>query len=177
MNIIRYTDPAAPGYSELWKLYLSAFPEWERRPECEHINCLGDSDFNCCGLFDGDTFVGLMIWWQTSTGHAYVDYLAIRGELRGKNHGGTALDAFTAQHSAVILDIEPPVDAPTIRRRRFYERHGFVWNDYAFIHPAYKLRGGDARLDLMSRPGALEPAEIESFERWLTGKVVILLSD
>ena len=63
----------------------------------------------------------------------------------------------------VILEIDPPEDDISIRRRHFYERLGFVANPYQYIHPSFRKPFTPHRLVLMSYPGAITYEEARNF--------------
>lgn len=77
--------------------------------------------------------------------------------------GSAALSAFCRKVGRVILEIDPPEDDISIRRRHFYERLGFVANPYRYIHPSFRKPFTPHRLVLMSYPGAITYEEARSF--------------
>ena len=72
----------------------------------------------------------------------------------------------------VILEIDPPEDEISRRRRGFYERNGFVYNEYDYIHPSYLRPPQPHRLMVMSYPEAISPAEFEAFRTFARGVAV-----
>lgn len=77
--------------------------------------------------------------------------------------GSKALTAFCRKVGRVILEIDPPVDDISIRRRHFYERLGFVANPYEYIHPSFRKPFTPHQLILMSYPGPLTYDEARGF--------------
>ena len=71
-----------------------------------------------------------------------------------------------------ILEIDPPEDEISRRRRGFYERNGFVYNEYDYIHPSYLRPPQPHRLMVMSYPEAISPAEFEAFRTFARGVAV-----
>ena len=72
----------------------------------------------------------------------------------------------------VILEIDPPADPVSIRRKGFYERCGYAANPFLHVHPPYHrdIKGHD--LVVMSCPKALGPREYEEFARSLRDSVM-----
>jgi hypothetical protein len=58
--------------------------------------------------------------------------------------GCLSIDIELTLHNLVILEIDPPVDSFSIRRKDFYLRLGFHENNYQHYHPAYRKQ--NARL-------------------------------
>ena len=77
--------------------------------------------------------------------------------------GSAALSAFCRKVGRVILEIDPPEDDISIRRRHFYERLGFVANPYRYIHPSFRKPFTPHRLVLVSYPGPITYEEARSF--------------
>ena len=67
----------------------------------------------------------------------------------------------------LILEIDPPVDDISIRRNGFYERCGFVKNQYSHIHPLYHIGNSGHEMIVMSRPNKLTDAEYNEFNSFL----------
>ena len=72
----------------------------------------------------------------------------------------------------VILEIDPPADDISRRRKGFYERCGFVENPYPHIHPPYHAENHGHNLVVMSCPRALKAAEYDAFAEYLTNTVM-----
>ena len=103
---------------------------------------------------------------------AYVEHFCIEPNLRGLHYGQSALKALCAQCGLVILEIDPPVDEISIRRKCFYERCGFKENPYAHVHPAYREGFSGHELKIMSWPRAITPAEYGRFNAYLITRVM-----
>lgn len=122
----------------------------------------GDPNFEADGIWRGGEFIGILFHWGAD-GYRYVEHLAVSPALRGQNMGTAALSAFCRKVGRVILEIDPPEDDISIRRRHFYERLGFVANPYQYIHPSFRKPFTPHRLVLMSYPGAITYEEARSF--------------
>ena len=120
----------------------------------------------------GDLFVGLVFWWLADEGYAYLEHLAVEPVLRGHNYGARILYDLCRRAGRVILEIDPPEDEISRRRRGFYERNGFVYNEYDYIHPSYLRPPQPHRLMVMSYPEAISPAEFEAFRTFARGVAV-----
>ena len=71
----------------------------------------------------------------------------------------------------IILEIDPPKDEISVRRRGFYERNGFKLNDFEHFAPAYTSGGSDFELKIMTYPGKISKELYDDFYEFLCAKV------
>lgn len=154
LQFIPFKSRADKGWAEAWELYEKSFPYNERWSEEAYDRAFGDPNFEADGIWRGGEFIGILFHWGAD-GYRYVEHLAVSPALRGQNMGSAALSAFCRKVGRVILEIDPPEDDISIRRRHFYERLGFVANPYRYIHPSFRKPFTPHRLVLMSYPTAV----------------------
>ena len=159
-------------WAAAYRLYEASFPPCERRSERDYDAALADGRLYAESVWDGDLFVGLVFWWLADEGYAYLEHLAVEPVLRGHNYGARILYDLCRRAGRVILEIDPPEDEISRRRRGFYERNGFVYNEYDYIHPSYLRPPQPHRLMVMSYPEAISPAEFEAFRTFARGVAV-----
>ena len=162
MEHIRIIAPGDPGFDWLYDLYMQSFPVHEQRLRERQEGVLGHPEYHCDLLCQGETRVGLLMWWA-GPGFRYVEHFCVRPELRGRRYGAKALEELGRDGKTVVLEIDPPVDDISIRRRHFYERLGFVANPYEYIHPSFRKPFTPHQLILMSYPGPLTYDEARGF--------------
>lgn len=75
-------------------------------------------------------------------------------------------------HKTLILEIDPPVDELSRRRKGFYERCGFAENPYEHIHPPYHWGNSGHELVVMTWPGRISREEYSAFARYLHERVM-----
>ena len=121
MRFERITDTQHEMYKRAMVLYADSFPLHEQREAQSQASILGDSEYHFALAYDGETFVGEVLYWEWD-GYIYVEHLCILSEMRNKAYGGKVLELLAAENKKVILEIDPPVDDISIRRRGFYER-------------------------------------------------------
>ena len=67
-----------------------------------------------------------------------------------RGYGSEALKAFIHEHGKpLVLEAEPPTDALSIRRIKFYERTGLTLYDFPYMQPAYTEDSNPVELRLM----------------------------
>ena len=82
-----------------------------------------------------------------------------------------ALTSRRAQKT-VILEIDPPNDDVSVRRKAFYERAGYRANPFEHIHPPYHSEYNGHRLVVMTCPTAISENEYKNFNSYLENVVM-----
>ena len=108
--------------------------------------------------------MGEILYWNIG-GASYIEHFCVLPSQRNKHYGQKILKAYQA--TPLILEIDPPVDEISIRRKGFYERCGFAANPYPHIHPAYHRGNAGHELVIMSSPEMLGLEEYEHFTHYL----------
>lgn len=159
-------------WAEARRIYEESFPRCERRADADYDAALADPRFTADAIRLDGRIVGILYHWR-GEGFRYVEYLAFAPEMRGRNLGTRALEAFcAAEPTPVILEIEPPVDGPTRRRRDFYARLGFVENPCDYLHPSYSRPFEPHALLPLSRPAKLTHDEVRRFADFVREQVL-----
>ena len=167
----RVTAPEHGAYEAAMELYRISFPAHEQREAASQEKILGDGDYRFDLIRDGDAFVGLMLNWETEA-FIYVEHLCILPGMRNRKYGQRALELLGRRGKKVILEIDPPVDGISERRKGFYERCGFAANPYPHVHPPYHRGNRGHDLVIMSCPGTVTEEEYGAFRRYLEERVM-----
>lgn len=175
LQFIPFRSLEDKGWAEAWEIYQNSFPNCERWDERDYLRAFGDPHFEADGIWRENRLVGILFHWKSS-GYHYVEHLAVSPLMRGQDMGSRALKAFCAKVGKVILEIDPPVDDISIRRRHFYERLGFTANPYEYIHPSFRKPFEPHKLVLMSYPAAISYEEARTFADFIR-EVVLSYSE
>ena len=92
--------------------------------------------------------------------------------MRNNRYGERVLALLGKGEKTRILEIDPPVDDISRRRKGFYERCGFIDNPYEHTHPAYHQESHGHNLVLMTSPERLSGEAFERFSRYLGERVM-----
>lgn len=92
-----------------------------------------------------------------------MEHFAIAPQLRGQSWGSRALREFLAEGDPVVLEIDPPEDPVSRRRKGFYEGLGLVSNPWPHIHPPYRLEFSGHALEVMTFPGGWDEGQYRRF--------------
>ena len=165
------TTPEDPDFEPLFRLYQSGFPLHEQRTREKEEAILAHPACRTLALRERGAFAGLLALWEGED-FTYVEHFAIQPELRGSGLGGRVMEKLMGQGKPVVLEIDPPVDAISQRRKGFYQRCGFVENPYAHVHPPYHRGNAGHALVVMTYPRALSPEEYRAFVKMLRTRVM-----
>ena len=109
------------------------------------------------------------MYWEANN-FFYIEHFCILPEMRNKCYGQRALTLLKGKK--LILEIDPPNDEISIRRKGFYERCGLRQNPYLHIHPPYHREDNGHRLVIMSSQRKLTAEEYSQFNDFLQNTVM-----
>lgn len=160
MKFKRITSADDPLYTEAIQLYESSFPFYERREEASQRKVLPHPLYHFDAVCDQGQFIGEILYWEFEE-FRYIEHFCIQPSMRNQQYGKRILAAL--QEKPRILEIDPPIDDLSKRRKGFYERCGFVENPYRHIQIPYHKGDSDHELVVMSSPRALAREEYDTF--------------
>ena len=118
MRFERLADTHDERYNAARALYAVSFPYHEQRGDGAQAAALASSDYRFELIYDGDEFAGLMLCWETED-FIYVEHFCTAPEIRGRGIGAAALALLVQNGKKIILEIDPPVDEISRRRKKF----------------------------------------------------------
>lgn len=173
MHFERLTDLSDARFAAAHALYKESFPIYEQRTKVQQKRALENEAYHYNLIYDGGEFVGLMLTWESET-FCYIEHFCILKEKRGLGCGSRALALLKKEQGEkkLILEIDPPKDAVSKRRKAFYERSGFSACTFSHVHPPYRKAYAGHALEVLSSPRTLKQAEYEEFNRYLKTTVM-----
>ncbi len=153
-----------PLYRDALSLYEMAFPPVERRSSERMLP--EQAAFRGGVLTQDGALQGILFYWETAE-FLFLEHFAMVAELRGRGLGAEALELLKNMKKPVILEIEPPVDELTSRRRGFYLRNGLRENSWQHFQAKYRQSDEPLELKLLSFPQPLTEEAWQGFEAWL----------
>ena len=171
MHFLRLTNSRDAYFAEAMALYAISFPHHEQRQDDSQRAIMSHPEYHFTVILEGEDFVGDILWWETED-FCYVEHFCILPALRGRRYGQQALELLGQRGKTVILEIDPPVDEVSLRRRGFYQRCGFVENSFPHIHPPYHQGNQGHALVVLSSPCALTATEYDAFKAYLDDTVM-----
>lgn len=98
----------------------------------------------------------------------YIEHFAVDPALRNSGTGSAMLKELVKQYQKLIcLEVELPEDELTRRRIGFYERNGFVFNEYPYIQPPISKGKSPVPLRIMTYGEAITRETFEAMKNVL----------
>ena len=169
MELVRITNIQHLLYQKAMNLYKISFPYHEQRESFSQSQILNQNEYHFDVLCDNGNFVGELLYWSIGD-FLYIEHFCILPTMRNKQYGQRALALF--QEKILILEIDPPKDEISLRRKAFYERCGFAENSYHHIHPPYHKENSGHELIVMSSPRTLIEREYDVFNNYLQNVIM-----
>ena len=164
-------DTGHPLYGKALELYGISFPFHEQRERPSQDRILCDSEYHFSLVHEGGDFVALVLFWETED-FIYIEHLAVLPEMRGHGYGQRTLGYLGKKGKTLILEIDPPSDSISERRKGFYLRCGFRENPFRHIHPPYHEGYDGHELALMTYPRTISDELYGSFLSYLRTRVM-----
>lgn len=165
---LKYTDIKSttdPLWTETEKIMMESFPEHELRAGETRRKIVENTDFCPVAIStDEDGVIGALYYWNID-GLTYIEHLAVRSDMRGRNVGTEMLAGFIAGRR-ILLEIEPPDSELRIRRLNFYRRLGFAETGISFMHPTFRRDCEPYLLSVLTFPEAIDMKGFGAFERF-----------
>ena len=173
MELKRMREWTHPEFEGIWALYERSFPGFEKRNLADQKRAMEQAaDYAVDLILEEGAVQGFVMYWQHQD-FLYLEHFAVLEQARNKGYGSRVLEALKAKGSRIVLEIDPPEDEISLRRKGFYERCGFVANDYNYIHIPYKKEQTWYPLVLMTWPQAIDAQQSQSFSDFMKGHVAI----
>ncbi len=155
MTDIRQIHTSDGTYEFVERLFLSAFPEDERRDiTAQRYNTDNNPLFHCMLAEDNGQPVGFFTYWDFRR-FCYGEHFATDTTYRNHGYGSQILSAILERIAKpLVIEVEMPDNELSMRRIGFYQRNGMhLWEDYNYMQPAYRPNGNTLPMLLMSSGG------------------------
>lgn len=133
---LRKIDKKSKDLKEIKSILKEAFPPEERPPFRYLVNRLGRPGVDLWAAYEEERLIGLSYVLHNSK-IAYMFFLAIRVEERGKGYGGILLEMLKEQYKGskfylAVETLDPKTEnyEQRVRRFSFYKRHGLKEQPY-----------------------------------------------
>ncbi len=136
-------------FPEIYRIMQASFSDDEYRPYDEQLALFEEPEYRiyympAIGMervgnhSTGNSTMhaaGFLAVWEFES-FTYIEHFAVDPVLRNSGSGSAMLQELVRKYQKQIcLEVELPEDELTRRRIGFYERNGFVFNEYPYIQP------------------------------------------
>ena len=145
-------------FDKVYQLMETSFPKDEYRPYAEQKALLEKSNYTIYGMLCSDTqdVQGFIAVWDFED-IAFVEHFAVNPNYRNGGLGSKILGELSALlEKQICLEVELPDTEMAGRRIGFYQRNGFVLNDYEYMQPAISAGRTPIPLRIMTLGSAVD---------------------
>ena len=168
-------------FPEIYRIMQASFSDDEYRPYDEQLALFEEPEYriyympaigmervgnHSIGNFTMHAAGFLAVWEFES--FIYIEHFAVDPALRNSGTGSAMLQELVRKYQKQIcLEVELPEDELTRRRIGFYERNGFVFNEYPYIQPPISKGKSPVPLRIMTYGEAITRETFEAMKNVL----------
>ena len=154
------------NFPEIYRIMQASFSDDEYRPYDEQLALFEEPEYRIYYMP-----AGFLAVWEFES-FIYIEHFAVDPALRNSGTGSAMLQELVKQYQKPIcLEVELPEDELTRRRIGFYERNGFVFNEYPYIQPPISKGKSPVPLRIMTYGSAITQDTFEDMKRVLYQRV------
>ena len=144
----------------------ASFSDNEYRPYDEQLALFEEPEYRIYYMP-----AGFLAVWEFES-FIYIEHFAVDPALRNSGTGSAMLQELVKQYQKPIcLEVELPEDELTRRRIGFYERNGFVFNEYPYIQPPISKGKSPVPLRIMTYKSEITREEFQKMKEILYRRV------
>ena len=153
-------------FPEIYRIMQASFSDDEYRPYDEQLALFEEPEYRIYYMP-----AGFLAVWEFES-FIYIEHFAVDPALRNSGTGSAMLPELVKQYQKPIcLEVELPEDELTRRRIGFYERNGFVFNEYPYIQPPISKGKSPVPLRIMTYRSEITREEFQKMKEILYRRV------
>ena len=154
------------NFPEIYRIMQVSFSDDEYRPYDEQLALFEEPEYRIYYMP-----AGFLAVWEFES-FIYIEHFAVDPALRNSGTGSAMLQELVKQYQKPIcLEVELPEDELTRRRIGFYERNGFVFNEYPYIQPPISKGKSPVPLRIMTYKSEITREEFQKMKEILYRRV------
>ena len=154
------------NFPEIYCVMQASFSDDEYRPYDEQLALFEEPEYRIYYMP-----AGFLAVWEFES-FIYIEHFAVDPALRNSGTGSAMLQELVKQYQKPIcLEVELPEDELTRRRIGFYERNGFVFNEYPYIQPPISKGKSPVPLRIMTYKSEITREEFQKMKEILYRRV------
>ena len=153
------------SFEKIYEIMDASFPDSEMRTYLGQKGLLKNDRYKVfTKKNENNEIVAFISVWNLPS-CTFLEHFAVSEQLRGNGIGSKFFSEVIEQCEGIIfLEVEPPVDTITKKRIKFYERFGFILNDFYYTQPPLRQEFGHMELKVMSYPRAFSEDEFSKYK-------------
>ena len=153
-------------FPEIYRIMQASFSDDEYRPYDEQLALFEEPEYRIYYMP-----AGFLAVWEFES-FIYIEHFAVDPALRNSGTGSAMLQELVKQYQKPIcLEVELPEDELTRRRIGFYERNGFIFNEYPYIQPPISKGKSPVPLRIMTYRSEITREEFQKMKEILYRRV------
>lgn len=146
-------------FNKIYNIMQNSFPKTECRTFDEQEKLLSNENYKITYLKEDNKITCFIAYWEFDS-FIFIEHFAVAPEKRNCGIGSDFLKTFLSLcYKKVVLEVELPLDDIARRRIDFYQKIGFIKNNYPYIQPSMRKDALPVPLEIMSYNSALEKNE------------------
>lgn len=152
-------------FDDIYAIMKDSFPADEMRGYDAQKALFGRKEYFAFGVKENDGSLAAFITMWKFSDFTYGEHFAVSQDLRGSGMGGRIInEAAKIAEKRFCFEVEPPETDIAKRRIAFYERNGFILNDFHYIQPPLSESTESLRLMIMSYGKMLTDMEFQAIK-------------
>ena len=153
-------------FPEIYRIMQASFSDDEYRPYDEQLALFEEPEYRIYYMP-----AGFLAVWEFES-FIYIEHFAVDPALRNSGTGSAMLQELVKQYQKPIcMEGELPEDELNRRRIGFYERNGFVFNEYPYIQPPISKGKSPVPLRIMTYRSEITRQEFQKMKEILYRRV------
>ena len=154
------------NFDEIYDLMEEAFPESEYRTYENQKKLFEKKEYKVITEKNEDgEIIAFLAYWKFKEFY-FIEHIAVSSKCRGGGIGSKIMRRFIeSANMPIILEIEPPIDEISNKRRSFYEKLGFKFCEYEYFQMPLRENMDPMRLNIMSYPILVSITDFERFKK------------
>ncbi|MEA5085360.1 MAG: GNAT family N-acetyltransferase [Lachnospiraceae bacterium] len=155
-------------FDTIFEIMDNAFPNTEMRTYQEQKKIFEIPQYSVLMNEEKTAFIAQ---WDFNEA-VYIEHFAVMDSMRGKGTGKNMLTKFlNVSNGKVFLEVEPPEGEIARRRIGFYEKAGFVLNQYYYLQPPYRQNEESIELKIMTMGEPIDQKQFDEYKKLLYSHV------
>lgn len=152
-------------FEKVFKLMKQSFPKEEYRSYEAQKSLIKNPLYHLITNTDSNgNLIGFIAAWDMIN-FSFIEHFAIDPCLRGNGIGSKMLKSFVNKFlHPIILEVEVPYDSTSKKRVLFYERNGFLINNFEYFQVPLRKNALPIPMNLMSYPDILSKEEFQKIK-------------